>query len=997
MKKFFKFATLLFVAVATTFTACKEPVEPTPVDPFKDASLEIKLVGADVDNATIAVNGQVLKVVSYVVEPTAAKKSYTAAEIFSKGEQNGTLVVLESEGVTPIKFTNLEPETEYTVQVAGRISADKVWDQVKEFKFTTAAEPIIPVLRAEFISAESTTAQLNVYTENISRIAYTVAKASEATTVPSLQVVFATGKNVNTVTGDNALTISSLSPNTEYVVYIAGEIAGIEEYMEEIVTVTGIKTSDFAEAIAVRDINYRGFTVDVRVDPKVKESNHVIKWATSDLYMYNRNGGQASMDAPLMNLHDTAWGGINLFNESRSLIIDEAHSYIYDSQGQIENWYFESIVPGQPQVVVLGEFRYGESEWGWGYGYYTPMFDYGEYTKAVNSAKEGEIVDEAPYWTGFYQNLQVRVQEPDKLPDDMLDVDITTYPDDAVVRISADESIDLVAVMILSELEYNTAIKGLGNNEEYLQWFATSLMGMYEGASMTLNPYDASMGLNGSFQTAISEFLLDVPRESKFWVYVVGMAGDFNNDGYLDCNQQVCKSFEFYLPKPTKPAPEIEVTALESTSPFKVAFNVKCPTKDAVKAKLIANYEKEWLMTGMTAQEIVYAYGVELGGLDVDKINSNEGLTIELDSRPNERTYLAAMVANDEGTETYSEAAIATSLPDTDYDRVESELFESLLGDWTATATVMYKVYNEETEEYDTVNEVTTSAITIGEVGYPEVLPEEVYDTYQKHGVSREDTDVYYAELTEAIDLFNEQTRMQNRILMNGFDFAAGQQPYFEYKSPYELFISDTYNGYTSTMPVYDFGPKWYLEVAADGTVTAPFNVNYFTPMTSWYHANQAIYEGHMIAYDYVNGVPVGYVGDADGNIVNGHFPVEVSEDGNTIIVKPLVYGTTSYYPNVAIYYGNGQYNLSVAVISDIVITRNTTAAAPAAKAARKAGKVGENVVTSSQKIQTPIRPSKRGNFTQKKEYQKVEGNTNLTKEQRAEKWFDNRRTAGRR
>ncbi|MBO5806337.1 MAG: hypothetical protein J6R10_05700 [Tidjanibacter sp.] len=991
MKKVLKFAALLLAGAATLFSSCEpDPVEPTPVDPFENAAIEIKLVGADTEVATVAVSAEVLKVVSYIIEPAADKATHTAEDIFT----NGNLVALEKDGATQIILRGLQPETNYVMHFAGRISSQEVWSEVKEFKFKTAAEPIIPVLTAKLVGTTATAAEILLNTENISRIAYTTERASETQGAPNLQVLFATGKQMTIAEqGETTLMVEQLSPNSEYVVYIAGEIAGIEEYMEQVITVKGIKTTDFAQDVNVRDIHYRGFTVDVRVDPKVKEANHVIKWATSDLFLYKKNGGGNGIDAELINTHDTAWGGLNLFNESRSLIIDEEHSYIYNSQGQVENYYYESIVPGQPQVLIMGEFRRGESDWSWGVGYYRPMFDFNSY---IIDSNQGVVQDEANYWNGFYQNLRIQVQHPDPLPEDLIKVDIDTRPDDAIITVEADESIDLVSVMILSELEYNSAISMI--EPEHLPWFATSLVGMYEGVSAQIDPWDSTMGLQGRFMTAISQYLQDVPRESKFWVYVIGMRGDYNGDGYLDGNEQVCKSFEFHLDAPTKPAPELEVTALESTSPFEVSFNVKCPTKDAKSGCSISNYEKEWLMTGMTGQELLDAYGdmFAFTSIELMQINSDEGLTVSYPSRPNENNYFAAMVANDEGTETFSETVIARSLPEPAAERVESELFESLKGEWTATATAYYAIYNPETEEYDPYTVEHSCDVTIGDIEYPASLEEQHYQIFERHGVSRENADKYYTEFKAAAKTFTDNTRAQNRILMNGFNFSGDVEPYFEYADPFSLFISDTYNGYTSEMPLYDFGPKWYLEVAADGSVSAPFNVNYFTPMSSWYSTSQAIYESHLIALDIVNGVPVGYMGDADGNAINGHFPVEISEDGNTITVKPLVHGGVSYYPNGAIYYGSGQYSMSVKVISEIVLTRNTSAAAQPAKANRIKGKLLKENFQCNQKIQTPARPASR-TAMERIETKMVESYNNLTSEQRAEKWFEIRRNAGRR
>ena len=167
--------------------------------------------------------------------------------------------------------------------------------------------------------------------------------------------------------------------------------------------------------------------------------------------------------------------------------------------------------------------------------------------------------------------------------------------------------------------------------------------------------------------------------------------------------------------------------------------------------------------------------------------------------------------------------------------------------------------------------------------------------------------------------------------------------------------------------------------------------------MSSWYTAYGSIYESHLIAFDPINSIPVSYMGDADGNAVNGHFPVEISEDGNTITVKPLVHSGISYYPNAAIYYGDSQYSMSVKVISEIVLTRNTSAsAAPAKVSSKRVGSVKRERIESNQEIKTPERPASRTALRPIKEFKSIESELSLTKEQRGEMWFQTRRNAGR-
>ena len=119
MSKFYRLVALLFASAAMVLSGCQEPEEPTPVDPFVNATLTVSLVGADTDAASLSISADVLKVVSYIVEPTDKKGTYTAEELFEKG----TLIVLEAEKASNIDLTGLTPDTSYTIQVAGRISS----------------------------------------------------------------------------------------------------------------------------------------------------------------------------------------------------------------------------------------------------------------------------------------------------------------------------------------------------------------------------------------------------------------------------------------------------------------------------------------------------------------------------------------------------------------------------------------------------------------------------------------------------------------------------------------------------------------------------------------------------------------------------------------------------------------------------------------------------------------------------------------------------------
>ena len=155
-----------------------------------------------------------------------------------------------------------------------------------------------------------------------------------------------------------------------------------------------------------------------------------------------------------------------------------------------------------------------------------------------------------------------------------------------------------------------------------------------------------------------------------------------------------------------------------------------------------------------------------------------------------------------------------------------------------------------------------------------------------------------------------------------------------------------TYSAYNFESPVFDFGPKWYLEVAADGTVTAPFNTEYFAPMSQWLD-----YVYQFVGASANTYLP--YMRNSEGNIANGHFPVTISADKNTITINPVKYTykttdnnglektvTEDFYPNTGRYY-NGQMQFYSRIIAPIVLTRNGAAKpSVATPAAVKGGEI---------------------------------------------------------
>ena len=145
-----------------------------------------------------------------------------------------------------------------------------------------------------------------------------------------------------------------------------------------------------------------------------------------------------------------------------------------------------------------------------------------------------------------------------------------------------------------------------------------------------------------------------------------------------------------------------------------------------------------------------------------------------------------------------------------------------------------------------------------------------------------------YGVLKRAAEAFNTGTRGHNRLICLGFGYSTADSPAtFETITPYELFCNPDYSSYDVASLFYDFGPKWYLQIEADGSVSAPFNSARMYPLQAW--TDNIYYLAGFSDAGYVS------VGENNSNI---EFPVEVSSDMNTITVNPYVLSGENLYPN---------------------------------------------------------------------------------------------------
>ncbi len=754
-------------------------------------------------------------------------------------------------------------------------------------------------------SVTASSADLILSAKGIAEFAW---MASDEADIPSDEnVLFAKGTTVSCKDGDNSFSVSGLKPNTKYSVNVALKVADGKFYGE--VLHASFTTSDFSEPLTLMATTDDSFTMHVKFPQEVIDRKHVIRWNVANLVMYNSNkmGFMAGLDAEMLEANGQQYltkDSTITYNDENIYLKDENGNEILDDMG--EPWQFhDPYVPGEPLIFLAGEFDWGESTYGWGEGWYKAMFDFDKYWAEAGGMGGGMLLDasspkEEDYWTGFFGKVEFQTTLPEKSTA-KLNIEVDAKPTKAILKITPDESIMQYSWVVMDHASYDSMLLPmLSNNEDYLQWFVTSYYAAINlGALTNEGPIEVALENNYYLEPDV-----------EYHVLVTGMEDE---KGMKQCFEH----FKFTTPQKSKPAPVVEVKAIENPSgkenPFEVWFNVKAPNKDIETAKYACNYKRDFaaaINDGMNYSDIV-PQGNAFNAAEIAQINTENGLDVNFSSMDDAVTVLAVMGYNDENTpndiDSKGSPAIAEyrTVKRPHLDKVDSPLFTELDGEWTASMKVAKFDYASQQEQV--LPEPMKVKVTICPEGvtYPETLPGDVYGLYPD--MTKEQVDALYDEFKQEAKEYNEKVKGQNSILCLGF------APGFKTATPYELFVSETYSGYNNESLFYDFGPKWYLQVAKDGSVSVPCNNFYMFPSSAWYE--RVLYLAGVGEKGFISG-------DENASL---QFPVKVSEDKNTIEWKAIADQTLStFYPNLG-YMGYGN-SLSMGseyrIISDITITK---------------------------------------------------------------------------
>lgn len=754
--------------------------------------------------------------------------------------------------------------------------------------------------------------EVMVTAPNTMEMAYLITEEPDLLT-PTM--VFRKGEVITVNPGQIVKLGSNLNENTKHYLYAAGRM-GDEDVTKLIELTFKTKSYKFNEVLTLMETYYDGFKMHITVPAEVKKRGNAMAYGYGSLALYNmamfnsRQDGESWVELESIGSGSTANGDYCLndttvvINSQNEVLYDEYGDYVFDEYtGEIVTLH-DPYTPGEPIMFLTAESHYGTpDEWAYVMGYHQP-------TKNVWTIPNFDVTTGS--WAGPFEKTSFRINEPE-LCDATISV---SYPEDGQgindwkVRFEVEGDFSQYAFMVLNQMAWDEIMTiYLNHDESLMQWFVVSWL-----AANWYYPYYSN---ESPLTVPVAQNFFTEPLNGGETYYVVAtLLGDEEGK-----TQRFLYDEFTTLPR-TKPAPVIEVTALDPGDvPFMVGFNIKAGEdmdgniQEIKGAYWACEYAREWekyLNAKYTYEDIIKSSNMTFTSEELKKINSSEGLDVWFDSLDGEVTRFAAYGCNDEYAFNIISKAEAAAWADCEapmYEgskaSVSSPYFTTLLGDWTATAT-MDMNYEKEDGTVGTMTKKQTAKITVSDKApaLAEKLDPSVYALYGSKQPA--EVDGMYEELKELTDRFTDyRLERQNRLLCTGyFDFDPMRSEIYptgrlDYRSPYDLFVATDYSSVDVPQAIYDFGPKWFLEVLEDGSVIVPFSSIYQPPVTAW--------PGYPFYLGGVNAGSENMVAFYEATEDVPGFPVEISADGNTMTIKPIVIekAQASTYLPAGTYYMN--------------------------------------------------------------------------------------------
>ncbi len=710
---------------------------------------------------------------------------------------------------------------------------------------------------------------------------------------------------IDVVDGTNTITVGNLEGDKDYTIYFAFKI-GEDQYEVESQNFT---TPGYKNIITVLSVSTEGFKVHVELPDSV-----YWRWGYSESSLYHEMESYGTDDISRLEYN----GGLFL-KGSQTLDIKngevwyEIEQEVYDDDWNVIGTEmvpeYHQIYPGYSYYFLLAEcdstgaidytVDYGDDMGGGGWGPLNKLPNVMDYTE--------EWTSEYIVFNGKYAKVKFDIDAP-ALQESQLTIEKVKQTERrAVYNIVPSPETVQYAVTILTEEQYNMLKDWVG--PEALKWVALN----YNSGIFT----DAQ-------QIEVSP--LDSTTNYKLLVY-----GSYSDDSMLMSFEEITVSYV----ASDKPAAELTVEPLSADRikelgydpAFMVGFNIKCPTQNCAGVKYIANYAAEWdelLSYGLTDADILSYYGVDIFAADdenmINGINSAEGFDMTFST--SEKTELVVGIQSYNEDEKISDVVVGrvTSLEQVGEGTYnDSPLYSQLAGDWTAT----YKYDHHFVENWEAQVETLekTFKVTISSELYagPAEMDEETYNTLVNYYVDNGDDEATakakveenFADFKVQAQHYTEKYRSLDRMIMTGFDALH------PYKSAWDLALDLNHSAATNEDLFYDFGPKMFIQIGADGA-TLNSDLGTYHPVSSWYKDGYYVREYYLLA---TNG---------EDYLPTVSFPIEISEDGNTLTIKAMDGG---YYPSIGYTQYGWNYGASFACqgLSDITLTKGWTGTEEAA------------------------------------------------------------------
>lgn len=752
----------------------------------------------------------------------------------------------------------------------------------------------------------STSASFTIKTSGVEAVAYLVEEGNVAESTKDAAVVYAEAEEDGRVVtvADNAPTtinVYSLEGGKEYTVFFVYTKEGKLVFKSKVFT-----TPAYDRLITVVESRKDGFKFHFNVPDTMN-----YKYALLPTEQYNA-------------FRASRWADDVTFL-SDGIHLKGPQTINYTSE---EDWYEEGdggfyIHPGSAFTLMIGQcdaegnLLYemnpnldfgGEEDWGgevWGPE--APATRAGVATAPRMGAytEEPWYTDDS-YPTGLYarQNLLAALE----MVESKVNVELTGKTERRIkIRCTAEEDVKYV-VAPFEKNQYNELVNLVTE----------------DAIAATLLDYFGADQYSGTMDFEIDENFMFLEVDSTYIVSVVGIYAD-------DASVISHDTLHVTLNKSTLPAAEVAITGCENPygepTPNLVWFNIKSVGETPVfAAKHIANYTKDVvkeLSWGSTYEDLITYYGEELTEEDVKAINSEEGLYLSLYSLDDaENTLIVATYNEEEGMAVYTGESRAAALPA--LPEVSSTLFEDLKGDWTARVIRIKSEYSYEIWDYVTSVDTTYSTISLGGNfdNSPEAFDnsheayEAIYNDYFMRaldkGASEEEAAVaaekrvaeQFAEYKKMVTKYEEKYKGQNYILGLGLEEAH------TFATPWDLFCSPEYSAYDAEELFYAYGPKLFFQVQQDGSLSLLGDANILSlpPVAAW---------------GWYEFVLAGNNPDDPSIFYSGAFPVEVSDDKNTLVIKGVEEQGMKFYPAIGyLDWGLNYLEGGFQTIADIQLTR---------------------------------------------------------------------------